>query len=429
MSLTKASYSMVSGAPYNVVDYGGASSNTTAQNKTALQAAITAANTAGGGVVVVPYDINYGYKRDDSTTWPNLSAVVTDILVTDYSKGDTYSAPSQDGMQIRYWSSSTPYDTLGQHDGNGQWIRGGHSPYLAISTDSEGGTGATMTATVTGGVITGFTVVNGGTGYTYPPYLKINGNAGTGLNAITTISGGAITGAVIVTGGTGYTPTNGTIGTAASPGAAGVEVAKSNLASLFFMQSGNALWSLTNGGVKGGAYTDEQLNDFTISAWGDYAGGAGVGTNVFVIKRANGAFGFNVSNPSNNYEFAAYDGGACTMILKAGTSSTSAVPSLLLQDLAYPATYGGFEVRGTSTATPYVQLIAGASNAAKLYSTSFVMDGSIVAKTSVWSSGSGSPQGVVTGVVGCLYTRTDGGANTTLYVKESGTGNTGWVAK
>lgn len=46
-----------------------------------------------------------------------------------------------------------------------------------------------------------------------------------------------------------------------------------------------------------------------------------------------------------------------------------------------------------------------------------------------WSSGSGSPEGVVAGDVGSLYTRTDGGAGTTFYVKESGTGNTGWVAK
>jgi hypothetical protein len=44
-------------------------------------------------------------------------------------------------------------------------------------------------------------------------------------------------------------------------------------------------------------------------------------------------------------------------------------------------------------------------------------------------SGAGSPEGVVTAVVGSLYTRTNGGANTTLYVKESGTGNTGWAAK
>lgn len=44
------------------------------------------------------------------------------------------------------------------------------------------------------------------------------------------------------------------------------------------------------------------------------------------------------------------------------------------------------------------------------------------------STGSGTPQGVITANVGSIYLRTDGGASTTLYVKESGSGNTGWVA-
>ena len=46
-----------------------------------------------------------------------------------------------------------------------------------------------------------------------------------------------------------------------------------------------------------------------------------------------------------------------------------------------------------------------------------------------WTSGTGSPETVVTAPVGSIYSRTDGGASTSLYVKESGTGNTGWVAK
>jgi hypothetical protein len=46
------------------------------------------------------------------------------------------------------------------------------------------------------------------------------------------------------------------------------------------------------------------------------------------------------------------------------------------------------------------------------------------------SRGTGSPEGVVTALVGSLYLRTDGGAATTLYVKESSpTPSTGWVAK
>ena len=47
----------------------------------------------------------------------------------------------------------------------------------------------------------------------------------------------------------------------------------------------------------------------------------------------------------------------------------------------------------------------------------------------LWTSGSGSPEGSVTAPVGSLYTNTSGGANTTLHIKESGSGNTGWVAK
>lgn len=46
-----------------------------------------------------------------------------------------------------------------------------------------------------------------------------------------------------------------------------------------------------------------------------------------------------------------------------------------------------------------------------------------------WVSGTGSPEGVVTAPVGSLFSRTDGGAGTSLYVKESGSGNTGWAGK
>lgn len=48
---------------------------------------------------------------------------------------------------------------------------------------------------------------------------------------------------------------------------------------------------------------------------------------------------------------------------------------------------------------------------------------------SLMSTGAGTPEGAVTATVGSLFLRSDGGASTTLYVKESGTGNTGWVAK
>lgn len=47
--------------------------------------------------------------------------------------------------------------------------------------------------------------------------------------------------------------------------------------------------------------------------------------------------------------------------------------------------------------------------------------------TRIWTAGAGTPEGVLIASVGSLYTRTDGAGGTTLYVKETGTGNTGWT--
>ncbi len=69
---------------------------------------------------------------------------------------------------------------------------------------------------------------------------------------------------------------------------------------------------------------------------------------------------------------------------------------------AYSVTVAGVYVRvGTNASTFGAQMIAGA----------------------------GTPEGAVTARIGSLFLRSDGGASTTLYVKQSGTGNTGWVAK
>ena len=56
-----------------------------------------------------------------------------------------------------------------------------------------------------------------------------------------------------------------------------------------------------------------------------------------------------------------------------------------------------------------------------------VPTGNITLDTVKILTGSGAP--AVSAPVGSLYLRTDGGADTTLYVKESGTGSSGWVAK
>jgi hypothetical protein len=52
---------------------------------------------------------------------------------------------------------------------------------------------------------------------------------------------------------------------------------------------------------------------------------------------------------------------------------------------------------------------------------------SVAATAAIISSGTGSPEGVLTAPVGSIFLRTD--AATSLYVKQTGAGNTGWVAK
>jgi len=88
----------------------------------------------------------------------------------------------------------------------------------------------------------------------------------------------------------------------------------------------------------------------------------------------------------------------------------------------------------TSSASDYLRvddvvgrtlLKAGAASA-QIYATQFSIGNQSAVSIFI---GSGTPEGAVASGVGSLFMRTDGGAGTSLYVKQSGTGNTGWVGK
>lgn len=53
MSLTKVSYSMIAGAPVNILDFGAVSGGNAATNATAINAAIQSLSSTGG-VVEIP---------------------------------------------------------------------------------------------------------------------------------------------------------------------------------------------------------------------------------------------------------------------------------------------------------------------------------------------------------------------------------------
>lgn len=62
------------------------------------------------------------------------------------------------------------------------------------------------------------------------------------------------------------------------------------------------------------------------------------------------------------------------------------------------------------------------------WSNSYAVNNRTGTGTTLETSGTGSPEGVVTAAVGSMYRRIDGGSGTRIYWKNTGTGNTGWVA-
>lgn len=74
MGLTKASYALINGAYYNVLDFGAKADNI-ADDQPAIQAAIDAAKAAGGGTVFLPagtYKVNDTLTLTPSSSWFNV---------------------------------------------------------------------------------------------------------------------------------------------------------------------------------------------------------------------------------------------------------------------------------------------------------------------------------------------------------------------
>jgi len=125
----------------NIKDFGAAPGNSNASNKLALQAAIAYVNSAGGGQIVVDYDINYGVKTRTPSTWPDFAGVTKPIIVLDYSTGDTQAPdvyPTRyDGAMYRVWTFTPQTTSPGQHDGNTQWLRAAWAPAYCMSNDAN----------------------------------------------------------------------------------------------------------------------------------------------------------------------------------------------------------------------------------------------------------------------------------------------------
>lgn len=129
----QAALDELKGNEYNIKDHGGSPSNSNADNKTALDVLIQTVDAAGGGVIYIPYDINYGFRLADPDTWPDLSSItVGDIVVKDNGQINNEGS-GRVGAQTRIFYSTPATTPAGQHDGNGFAIHGKWHPHFMVT--------------------------------------------------------------------------------------------------------------------------------------------------------------------------------------------------------------------------------------------------------------------------------------------------------
>jgi hyaluronate lyase len=121
-----------------------------------------------------------------------------DTLITDVTSSKTTSSIN---------SRAAGYQTTMYGLGGIKVINAG-SGYTVptVTINGVGSSGATATATVSGGKVSAITITSGGTGYTSAPTISISGGAGTGAAATAAISGGKVSAITLTSGGSGYGP-------------------------------------------------------------------------------------------------------------------------------------------------------------------------------------------------------------------------------
>jgi FtsP/CotA-like multicopper oxidase with cupredoxin domain len=192
-----------------------------AYNLSALQTALPAAFAASQPAPIVPQDVynaaypgaNYptdAYARiqDMSMTFaPAGTTFIGSVKVT--NGGSAYASLPDVSITGATGSGATATATVSGGKVTAITVTNGGSGYTGTSVTITGGSGslATASATVVGGIVAGITVTDGGSGYTFPT-VDFVGGSGSGAAGTLTVSGGAVTAVTLTNGGTGYTSSN-----------------------------------------------------------------------------------------------------------------------------------------------------------------------------------------------------------------------------
>lgn len=186
------------------------------------------------------------------------------------------------------------------------------------------------------------------------------------------------------------------------------DVPKANDASrsMFYVGSQGTTSSLaTILQVTGGSYAGR--NAGTVGTFLDVYDVVGIQLNGVYVARYTNVIKTSAATLANAVEIAGLQFNSCTNVLNDTTKVAGFYDFAAINGGAGPVARFAAVTAGTSTAT-----------------TNFALGTGVI-----WLSDATSPEGVYAAPVGSIFSRTNGGAGTSFYVKESGTGNTGWVGK
>ena len=123
--------------------------------------------------------------------------------------GGSYLAVANGSTSSAYSNNGTTWASAGALTGSTtQWqevlFGGGYGAAATVTIGGLGGSGAVLTAVISGGVVTSITVTSGGNGYLTAPTLTISGGSGSGAQATCAVLNGAIAGVTVTVNGSGY---------------------------------------------------------------------------------------------------------------------------------------------------------------------------------------------------------------------------------
>ena len=409
MALTKATNRMIKGAVANVLDFG-ADPTGAADSATAIQAAID--SVSSGGVVYLPagtYDIGTGltlssnYVKFSGDGWFATKIIATADVVP-------FTVTGSYCELTKFHLSKT-----GSHTKSGI-IVGATSTFAErfrareVFIDGMGNHGFEVVASALLYVEDITTINCGSDGFHVSNTSQVNVNMNSGGVIDTRVNGRH---GVYIQGGSGNDSSSHMMGTIISQSNGGdgikLECRSSNFNAVYTENNTGAGLNLTsdaNGNkchIINGAITDNGDGNviFHEDVEAERAGFqflemSGTATGGWKVNTGGGTYnGSTTFRHTANQEF--------TLNAEGYTGDFT----LKLRNAAASRTYD-MDVEGNIRAQDGFKLTASS-------------DVKII-------HGTGTPEGNYAAAVGSLFLRTDGGAGTTLYVKESGTGNTGWAA-